>query len=59
MGDLTWVLAVIVFWIFVGCVVAFLVRFTAFNHDDEEMLCDLEEQYFAEESAGTGMAPAT
>jgi len=59
MGDLAWVLAVICFWIFVGCVIGLLVRVTAYSHDDEDLVCELDEQYFEETPASSTMAPAT
>jgi hypothetical protein len=59
MSDLAWVLAVICFWAFVACVVGLLVRMTAFSHDDEDLVCELDQHYFDEQLSGTTMAPAT
>lgn len=59
MGELAWVLAVVCFWIFVACVIGFLVRMTASTHDDEDLVCELDEQYFKEKPASSTMAPAT
>jgi hypothetical protein len=35
MGDVIWVLAVIAFWMCVGVLVVFLIRWMAHSHDEE------------------------
>ena len=47
MTDLLAVLAVVFFWIVVACTVALLVRITAHSHDNEEVACELGDDYFA------------
>lgn len=43
-GEVSWVLAVIVFWAFVFCLVVFLTRMVSRERDDEEVVCELPEE---------------
>jgi hypothetical protein len=48
MGAIFAVLAVVGFWIVVCGTMLTLVRSSAREHDDEEMVCALGEDYFAQ-----------
>ncbi len=50
MGNLLAVLVVFFFWVAVFATMVTLVRASARNHDEEEVVCQLGEEYYAQPS---------
>lgn len=56
-----WLAFVIAFWIFAFGLVMFLVRWVARANDDEQIVCDISDEFYspAHASTDTPTAPAT
>ena len=53
LGGAFWVLVAIVFWAMVFSIVLFLVHYVSSGRDDEEIVCELDDTYFANEQRST------
>ncbi|HLZ23599.1 MAG TPA: hypothetical protein VKQ30_15915 [Ktedonobacterales bacterium] len=53
LGGLLWVLVVVACWVTIASIIIFLIRFAAREVDDEQVVCDLTPDYFADHPAAT------
>jgi hypothetical protein len=51
LGGVGWVLVVIASWMTIAAIVVLLIRFVSRENDDEQIVCELTPDYFAEQPA--------
>jgi hypothetical protein len=53
LGGLLWVLVVVACWITIASIVVVLIRSAARESDEEQIVCELTPDYFADQTATT------